>query len=180
MSVDSRKIDAYLARSAAEQVLSVDEQDQSLAQVSRAQVQAERLITRCTYIFVFNVAGQLCLHQRTLHKRLYPGYWDVAAGGLVAAGESYLEGARRELAEELGVAGVDLHSHGRFFYDAPESRLWGAVFSCRWDGPIEMQPEEVLAVRWIDLDTDWRQADERYTPDSLLALERWRAGQLLE
>lgn len=176
--MNAGEVTAYLARSAAERVLSVDTDDHPLAEVSRGQVQREGLITRCTYVFVFNSAGQLCVHRRTLHKRLYPGYWDVCAGGLVAAGESYAEGAARELEEELGVAGVALQGHGRFYYDSPESRLWGGVFSCIWDGPIRMQPEEVLAVRWVDPQAHWQRAGEQYTPDSMQALQAWRSGNL--
>lgn len=178
--VDASSIATYLAASARESVLHVDEQDRVLGVVPRSRVQEEGLITRCTYIFVFNSAGLLCMHQRTLHKRLYPGFWDVAAGGLVSAGETYLQGAQRELAEELGVYGAELKPHGRFFFEAPESRLWGALFSCCWDGPISMQPEEVLGVRWIDLQQPWQRDDEQYSPDSLQALHLLQSGNLNE
>lgn len=170
MSVSADWIADYLATSAQEQVIQVDEQDRPLGIVKREQVQRDRLITRCTYIFVYNSADLLCMHLRTAHKRLYPGFWDLAAGGVVGAGETYLQGAERELEEELGIAGVPLSSHGRFFFQSPESRLWGAVFSCRWDGPIRMQPEEVLDWRWIDPASAWQRQGERYTPDSLQAL----------
>lgn len=174
--MSSFSVSDYLAASAAERVIQVDEKDQPLGVVTRAQAQNEGLITRCTYIFVFNSAGLLCMHKRTLHKRLYPGYWDVAAGGVVGAGESYLEGAQRELAEELGISNVLLQDHGRFFFQSPESRLWGGVFSCLWDGDVQMQPEEVLALRWINLAAAWQQDDEDYTPDSLQALELLPSG----
>lgn len=169
--MDRQSIDDYLAASAAEQVYSVDESNNELAIVERGQVRARGLITRCTYVFVFNSSGQLCVHQRTLHKRLYPGYWDVAAGGVLGAGESYPEGAARELEEELGIAGVPLKEHFVFYYNGCESRLWGGVFSCVWDGPVQMQPEEVMDVRWVDPRSPWRKPLEFYSPDSLLALE---------
>ena len=161
-----------MAASAAEQVIHVDEHDQPLGIVPRGQAQTDGLITRCTFIFVFNSAGKLCLHQRTAHKRLYPGFWDAAAGGVVAAGESYQQGAERELAEELGVAGVPLTEHLRFYFESEESRLWAAVFSCCWDGPLQLQPEEVQAVRWVDPRREWQRAGEQYAPDSMDALER--------
>jgi isopentenyldiphosphate isomerase len=164
------EIKAYLAASAAELVIHVDEADQPLGVTERGSMQRKGLIPRCTFIFVFSSAGQLCVHQRTAHKRLYPGAWDVAAGGVVAAGETYLEGATRELCEELGVSGVELTAHFRFFYQSRESRLWGSVFSCTWDGILNMQPEEVAAVRWVDPRQSWQRQDERYAPDSLQAL----------
>jgi len=170
--VDRAAIEAYLAASAAERVTHVDEHDQPLGAVSRGDAQTRGLITRCTFIFVFNSTGQLCLHQRTNHKRLYPGFWDVAAGGVVGAGESYAQGAERELAEELGVAGVTLTEHLRFYFESADSRLWAGVFSCCWDGPLEMQPEEVQDFRWIDPHSQWQRSGEQYAPDSMDALQR--------
>ncbi|RMP54488.1 MutT/nudix protein [Pseudomonas savastanoi pv. retacarpa] len=81
------------------------------------------LIGRGTYILLFNSAGELCVHRRTLSKAIYPGYWDVAAGGMVQADESYDESAARELEEELSVSGVPLQAHERFFFDQPGNRL---------------------------------------------------------
>ncbi len=170
--MNQQQVEAYLKASGAERVVYVDEHDQPLGEVTRAEAQARGLITRCTFIFVFNSRGELCVHQRTAHKRLYPAFWDVAAGGVVAAGESYLEGAERELAEELGVQGVPLTEHFRFYFDSPDSRLWAGVFSCRWDGPLRLQPEEVQAARWVDLHGDWRRTGEQYAPDSQEALAR--------
>lgn len=170
--MDEHQVEAYLQASGSERVIHVDEQDRELGIVSRADAQSQGLITRCTFIFVFNSRGELCVHQRTPHKRLYPSFWDVAAGGVVAAGESYLQGAERELAEELGVAGVPLTEHFRFFFTSADSQLWAGVFSCCWDGPLTLQPEEVQAVRWVDPRSDWQRPDEQYAPDSQEALAR--------
>lgn len=170
------RVAAHLAASAAEQVIHVDEADRELGVTARGDMHAKGLIPRCTFIFVFNSRGELCVHQRTPHKRLYPGFWDVAAGGVVAAGETYRQGAQRELAEELGIAGVELQAHFRFFFQSEQSRLWGKVYSCTWDGPVVMQPEEVAAIRWVDPHQVWQRANERYAPDSMQALEHLLAG----
>ena len=61
-----------------------------------------------------------------------------------------------------------------------ESQLWGGVFSCRWDGPLTLQPEEVQAVRWVDPRSDWQRAGEQYAPDSLEALARLLQHSSLE
>ncbi|MEL0167788.1 MAG: NUDIX domain-containing protein [Pseudomonadaceae bacterium] len=178
--MDEQQVEAYLQASGDEQVIHVDEQDRELGIVSRADAQSRGLITRCTFIFVFNSRGELCVHQRTAHKRLYPSFWDVAAGGVVAAGESYLQGAERELAEELGVSGVALTEHFRFFFNSADSRLWAGVFSCCWDGPLTLQPEEVQAVRWVDPRADWQRDGEQYAPDSQDALARLLQQSSLE
>ena len=55
-------------------------------------------------------AGRLYVHRRTDDKDVYPGMYDMTAGGVLAVGETYLEAARRELAEELGGPGRSLGS----------------------------------------------------------------------
>ncbi|KPX44470.1 NUDIX hydrolase [Pseudomonas syringae pv. helianthi] len=165
---------AHRAASDAEQIAWVDEQDRLLGSQVRADLRERGLIGRGTYILLFNSAGELCVHRRTLSKAIYPGYWDVAAGGMVQANESYIESAARELEEELGVGGVPLQAHERFFFDQPGNRLWCAVFSAVWDGPLKLQPEEVLEARFMPLDEVLRQSENgSWCPDSLAALKRY-------
>jgi isopentenyldiphosphate isomerase len=168
---------AHRAASDAEQIAWVDEQDNLLGAIGRAELRDRGLIGRGTYILVFNSAGDLCVHRRTLSKAIYPGYWDVAAGGMVQAHESYAESAARELEEELGVSGVDLRAHEQFFFDQPGNRVWCAVFSAVWDGPLRLQPEEVLEARFIPVDEVMGETEHKpYCPDSLAALKRYLAS----
>ncbi|WP_415754680.1 NUDIX hydrolase [Pseudomonas citronellolis] len=157
----------------------VDERDQLLGELPRAQLREGGLIGRGTFILLFNGAGQLCVHRRSLSKAVYPGYWDAAAGGMVQASESYALSASRELEEELGVAGVELREHGTFFFDEPGNRLWCAVFSATWDGALRLQPEEVLEARFVEPAVALEEAGSGvlYCPDSLQAL-RLYLGQL--
>ncbi|AZE46387.1 Putative Nudix hydrolase YfcD [Pseudomonas chlororaphis] len=167
---------AHRAASDAEQVAWVDGEDQLLGTLARSELRERGLIGRGTYILLFNSAGELCVHRRTLSKALYPGYWDVAAGGMVLAVESYAESAARELEEELGVSGVELTAHDHFFFEDTGSRLWCSAFSAVWDGPLRLQPEEVLEARFISIDEVMREiAEKPYCPDSLAALQRYLA-----
>jgi 8-oxo-dGTP pyrophosphatase MutT (NUDIX family) len=175
MSISSNEV-AHRAASDAEQIAWADEQDQLLGAMRRSDLREQGLIGRGTYILLFNSAGELCVHRRTLSKAIYPGYWDVAAGGMVQADESYAESATRELEEELGVSGVPLSDHERFFFDQPGNRLWCAVFSAVWDGPLILQPEEVLEAHFLPVAEVLRQTQEMpYCPDSLAALKRYLA-----
>ncbi|SDS20037.1 Isopentenyldiphosphate isomerase [Pseudomonas asplenii] len=168
---------AHRAASDAEQIAWVDDQDRLQGSIARADLRERGLVGRGTYILLFNSAGELCVHRRTLSKAIYPGYWDVAAGGMVQADESYAESAARELEEELGVSGVPLTAHERFFFDQPGNRLWCAVFSAVWDGPLRLQPEEVLEARFITVDAALQEsACKPYCPDSLAALKRYVQG----
>ncbi|MEJ5863040.1 NUDIX hydrolase [Pseudomonas farsensis] len=168
---------AHRAASDAELVVWVDEYDQPLGALPRADLRERGLIGRCTFILLFNSQGLLCVHRRTLSKALYPGFWDVAAGGMVGADESYAESAGRELEEELGVSGVPLRFHERFYFDQPDNRMWCAVFSAVWDGALRLQPEEVIEARFVTVAQAERDsATLPYCPDSLAALQRYKAG----
>ncbi|MDH0731373.1 NUDIX hydrolase [Pseudomonas sichuanensis] len=168
---------AHRAASDAERVAWVDDHDQPLGALPRAELRERGLIGRCTFILLFNSAGHLCVHRRTLSKALYPGYWDVAAGGMVGADENYAESAARELEEELGVSGVALRFHEKFYFDQPGNRLWCAVFSAVWDGALRLQPEEVSEARFIPVEqAELESASLPYCPDSLAALQRYKAG----
>lgn len=167
---------AHRAASDAELIAWVDERDQLLGGLPRAELRARGLIGRCSFILLFNSAGELCIHQRTLSKAVYPGYWDVAAGGMLQADESYAESAARELEEELGIAGVELREHGRFRFEQPNNRLWCAVFSAISDAPLILQAEEVQQALFVELSALAQlSAQQPFCPDSLLALQRFLA-----
>lgn len=170
MSLSEREA-AHRAASDAERVAWVDEQDRLLGSLPRAELRERGLIGRGTFILLFNSQGELCVHRRTLSKASYPGFWDVAAGGIVGEGEDYAESAVRELHEELGVTSQQWREHGRFFFDQPGNRLWGAVYSAVSDAPLVLQPEEVLEARFMRLDAVLemiRHTD--FCPDSQQAL----------
>ena len=167
---------AHRAASDLEMVAWVDPQDRLLGGLPRQQLREQGLIGRGTFILLFNSAGELCVHQRTLSKALYPGFWDVAAGGMVGVDESYAESAARELAEELGVSGVSLTAHERFYFEGEQNHLWCAVFSAVWDGPLQVQPEEVQQACFISVAEALRLSQQQpFCPDSLAALKRYLA-----
>ena len=174
----SAKEAAHRAASDAEQIAWVDEQDNLLGALVRSDLRERGLIGRGTYIMLFNSAGDLCVHRRTLSKAIYPGYWDVAAGGMVQADETYAESAARELEEELGVSGVALTAHDHFYFEDTGNRLWCSAFSAVWDGPLKLQPEEVLEARFIPVEQVMQEIRQKpYCPDSLAALKRYLKAQ---
>src|SRR5499427_5864027 len=81
----------------------IDDAGLTIGTATRREMRLRRLPHRCVYVLVFNRRGELFIHLRTPTKDVYPSHWDVAAGGVLAAGESFDEGAARELQEELGV-----------------------------------------------------------------------------
>src|SRR5437762_3867127 len=101
--------DASTTMSAADEiVVIVDEHNKVVGAARRREMRAKRLPHRSTYILVFNSQGELYVQKRTTTKDVFPGYYDPATGGVVLAGESYEESAKRELAEVLGIHDVPL------------------------------------------------------------------------
>jgi isopentenyldiphosphate isomerase len=156
----------------------VDEDDRVIDVVPRRRMREGHLLHRCTYVVVLNRAGEIYVHRRTETKDVYPGLFDVTAGGVNGVGESYDVAAAREVREELGVG-----AEPRFRFtqrsSSPDGEVWGAMYDVEWDGPIVWQPEEVVWGAFVALDElDAMIARERFCPDGLELFERWRAGRL--
>ena len=161
-----------------ELVILVDRANNIVGSATRRKMRAERLPHRCSYILVFNSRGELQVQKRTVIKDIYPGYWDPAAGGVMQVGETYEESATREVAEELGVRGVELRPLFDIWFEDELSCVWGRAFTCFYDGPLECQVEEVQFVEPMTPAEVLRRAaeGEQFTPDGLLVVERYLQG----
>lgn len=79
-------------------------------------------MSRFACIVLVDPRGWILLQERDEHALIAPERWGYS-GGHVESGETDLEAALRELAEETGVRlrGGDLHLHGRFAVHHPET-----------------------------------------------------------
>jgi len=150
----------------------VSEDNEVIAQASRAQMRAQCLRHRATYIVVHDGMGKILVQRRNEIKDFMPGMLDATAGGVVQSDEGLIDSARREAEEELGIAGVPLAEHGQFYFEDEHCRVWGALFSCVSHGPFALQEEEVSEVSWMTPEEITARCDE-FTPDSLKALALW-------
>ncbi|MBM3797674.1 MAG: NUDIX hydrolase YfcD [Acidobacteria bacterium] len=162
---------------AGELVTIVDRDNNVTGSATRRQMRAERLPHRCSYILVFNSAGQLLVQKRTETKDIYPGYWDPAAGGVMQFSETYEENAEREVAEEMGIHGVALTPLFDMWFEDERSAVWGRAFTCVWDGAVTPQVEEVQFVEAMTPADVLRRAEagEQFTPDGLEIVRRYLA-----
>ena len=155
-------------------ILIVDKDNNETGSVPRHIMRAKGLPHRAAYILVFNRRGELFVQKRTMTKDIYPGYYDIAAGGVVLAGESYDQSAVRELAEELGIKGIPLISHFTFHYEDSSNLVWGRVYSCVYDGEIALQEEEIESGFFMTPDKVLELSEkESFTPDGLYVLKRY-------
>jgi 8-oxo-dGTP pyrophosphatase MutT (NUDIX family) len=130
----------------------VDDDDRVLAVVTRAEMRARRLQHRAVFIAVVDAADRVLVHRRSEHKDLWPGWWDLAVGGVVGAGETYDAAAERELYEEVGLRGTpDAVGAGRYVDD--DVALVGRCYLLHHDPQRHGAPRaldgEVVELEWV-------------------------------
>jgi 8-oxo-dGTP pyrophosphatase MutT (NUDIX family) len=155
----------------------VDEEDCVIDVVPRREIRARNLLHRCTYVLVRGTEDLIVVHRRADTKAVDPGVYDMFAGGVCAAGESYDDCARREVAEELGVDGVEPRRLFKHRYESDNGRAWGMVYDVIWSGEIRRQPEEVAWSAWVSPGELGRMLDEfAFCEDSRQIYERLRSS----
>lgn len=119
----------------------VDEQDQIIGQMERAEVHRRGMTCRNVQIFFVTPAGEIILQKRSLTKKSYPGRFTSTASGHVTSGESYLEAAVKETLEETGVqlAAVSLQHLGTLHFrhvERPDyiNDSMRSIFGYRFEG----------------------------------------------
>ena len=113
------------------------------------------------HIWLFTSDKKILLQKRALTKKVFPGIWDISVAGHIGAGEAILEGAKREVFEEIGLIledkdfikiGTRIHqvTHENGIQDNEHHH----VFIAELKTPISeltMQPEEVAGLELWDL-----------------------------
>ncbi|MGB8857916.1 MAG: NUDIX domain-containing protein [Ilumatobacteraceae bacterium] len=169
-----------MAASAAHELVDiVDDDDRVIATVTRAQMRAQRLQHRAVSIAVVGTDGRLLVHRRADDKDVWPGMWDIAAGGVVAAGETYQRAAHRELAEELGVHAERFEHLGEGRFADESVALIGRGYLAVHDGPFTFTDGEIAEVRWVTAaELTELIARERFVPDNLALLLPLLVGRI--
>ena len=149
----------------------IDEKGRVVGQATRQEMRARRLPHRATYLLVFNGKGELFIHLRTARKDVYSSHWDLTIGGVVAAGETFNEGAKREGREELGVE-IEPVPLFPFRYSDERSMVQGMVYRVQHDGPFRLQPEEIVQGEFVPVeDLPQRVREAPFCPDGV---EVWK------
>ncbi len=86
----------------------LDQAGRPLLVMPRDRVLRQRLRHRLVVVCLYDREGRVYIQKRASGRSLHPGLWTISAAGHVLAGEGRADAAQRELAEELGIHGLEL------------------------------------------------------------------------
>ena len=127
---------------------------------------------RTVHIWIVNSLNQLLLQRRAENKETNPGLWDLSCAGHIVHGETSLEAAVKEIAEELGVVvpasdlryvfssrSLQSHQNGRLIDNEIRD-----VYLVQKDipfGDFKVQVEEVAEIAYLPLSDFCRKVRNR-------------------
>ena len=127
---------------------------------------------RAVSVLLFDAEGRLLIQQRASQKYHFPNLWANSCCSHPAHEEAPIDAAKRTILRELGVV-ADIEETGFIRYEAldPESGLTERehdhIFVGIIGAPIEPNPEEIQAVRWItpiELRAEIEKQPEQFAP----------------
>lgn len=154
----------------------VDDEDKVIGRAPRREIRARNLLHRGVAIIVRNPGREIYVHRRTPTKDVFPNMYDMVVGGMVTAGESYEEAARREMAEELGIQGVEPTFLLKHRYRGDKNNAWISLYEVVWPGPMRHQEEEISWGAYMTEDEIVARLGRwPFAPDHLEVFDRFRS-----
>lgn len=138
-----------------ELVVLVTPEDQVLGQIEKMKAHETGLLHRAFSVFLFNENGEMLLQKRASEKYHSPDQWTNAVCSHPKLNETYIDGAKRRLQEELGIT-TALEEKFNFIYKAEVGQnLWehelDHVFAGKFEGEFNLNKNEVSEVRYISM-----------------------------
>ena len=128
----------------------VNERDEVIDQLARAEVHRQGLRHRAVHVLIYNSKGEIFLQKRSALKDTFPERWDSSAAGHLHPGEAYDACALREVHEELGFT-LPCVPERILRIDACDETgqefVW--VYRCTAEGPFHLNPEEIETGAWF-------------------------------
>ena len=153
----------------------VNDQDEVIGKTSYADVYDKLHNHRIVHVLIFNDKGEMALQLRSKQKKFCPQHWVTAVGGHVQSGESYEQAALREMEEEVGVQlPVEFLRKDRYEWQSESLIKFLATFKAVFNGPFEVNPEEVDRVEFFSMDKIKQMIanDEKFHPELLFLLKK--------
>jgi len=158
--------------SEAEELILVDHDDNEIGFLSKAESHDGGGVRhRAFSLFLFNADGQLLLQQRSIGKRLWPGFWSNSCCSHPRRGETMEVATRRRLRDELNIESA-LEFVYKFAYAAEYGPAGSENEFCHvYLGSVvdDVRPNdhEIDSVRYVeprDLTKEITESSARFTP----------------
>ncbi len=135
-----------------EQFYLVDKRDRPIGKIPRSKAHSSsQYIHRSICILVLNNKSQLLLQKRSKNKDTYPNFWTLSVTGHVTYGQTYLQAAKRELCEELGLV-IPLKRLNKILLTLPNEiefcTIYQAVVS---SSKITSNRQEISSTTWVNI-----------------------------
>ncbi|MDQ0594672.1 isopentenyl-diphosphate delta-isomerase [Chryseobacterium ginsenosidimutans] len=162
-------------------VVLVNSQDEVLGLMEKQQAHINGLLHRAFSVFLFNSKGEMLLQKRASEKYHSPLKWTNAVCSHPRIEETYIEGAKRRLQEELGIE-AELSEKFNFIYKADVGNgLWehelDHVFVGTFEDEFQLNKKEVEEVRYVsmqDLNREMTEHPEHFTEWFKIILEEYK------
>ncbi len=153
----------------------LDQSGKPFLVMHRDGVLRQRLRHRVALVCLRDPEGRIYVHKRARGRSAYAGLWNVSASGRVLAGEARHDAALRELAEELGISGLELTLTARIepsaATDNAEISLYCTHFVSAVPRPNPDEIEQGMFVDRDELDALVRDMPHLLTPALIWAAE---------
>ena len=124
----------------------IDNNGRIIGSTTRENAYKNNYAMQISGVLIFRSSKELILQRRGKNKK-YPLCYDYSAAGHVLSGEDFLQAAKRELEEELGISNVHLINIGSvraYNIDNPRKlRKLHQVFYAVCDKPVDIYKEEL-------------------------------------
>lgn len=130
-------------------VARVDHRDRPIDVIPRSEVFEQAANFRVVHILIEDPKRGFLIQKLPASHPRHPGYWGSSVAGYVAAGESYLQAARRKLVEEVGIVLPDLKHLGKFAMQDEGCTKFVSVFLAELREPIELNPAHFADHRFV-------------------------------
>lgn len=135
-------------------IVIVDKKDNPIGQSDMFEARRKGLIHRIVRVMIEDKDGRILLQRRSNEVYSFPNCWDHSAAGHVDVGEDYMEAAKRELAEEIGINDAELEEIGRYYTENEKGgekikRFNGVYRGIVDTTPTHVDPKEVGEIKWF-------------------------------
>ena len=129
----------------------VDENDRIIGQATKGEVNSNpKIIHREIGILIYNEQGKVYIQQRSMKKRMLPGFWIESVAGHIPTGMDPAEGAHKELIEELGFD-TELQFRKKTLISYPTETFFEYLYSGKFPSNqnIKLDPNEAQQGRFV-------------------------------